>query len=162
LAPAERAFSRAIQLTPSSAHYLHELSVVYAWQQRYAEATQVAIVAAAREPENPHRLVHLAGIMTSAGDHAGAATTLEKAVELAPDNVSIRIAHNKALLALGRVDEATMVFAAFAAAYPDDTSVIGHLEFLQRQPGSFARQKMRRRDWPATAAAPTPRPSRAG
>ena len=134
LAAAERAFTRAIQLAPSSAHYLHELSVVYAYQQRFAEAVRVAIVSTAREPANPHRLVHVAAIMTNAENHAGAVETLEKAIELAPDNISIRIAHsNSALLALGRIDEAAAAFSVIAAAHPNDVSVIGHLDFLAAQ-----------------------------
>ncbi|MFO1026674.1 MAG: WcbI family polysaccharide biosynthesis putative acetyltransferase [Acetobacteraceae bacterium] len=136
--PAERAFLRAIELAPEVAHFHHELSVIHAQRKNWGAAVAAASEAIAREPSNPARLMHIAGLLAARGDHAGAASAIRKAVDMSPDNATYRIALGRALVEQGKAAEALLGFQVYALAHAEDTQVLAHLAYLQEQNGDAA------------------------
>jgi tetratricopeptide (TPR) repeat protein len=87
---AERAMLKAIELSSSTAHYWHELSVTYARQMRLSDAVAAGLRAVVEEPDNPHRLVHVGALMEMANRHADAFEAVTKAMRMAPGNEAFR------------------------------------------------------------------------
>jgi len=106
---ARRSFERALELAPGNPSVMADAAVLFTNIGRRAEAVDLGRRAAAADPLNARVQTGLGFVLGMGGDFEAALVPLRRAVELAPAIEEARAHMARALLLLGRVDDAAEV-----------------------------------------------------
>ena len=110
---ASSAYSRRVALTPNDATAHDDLADVYRAQDRFDEALVEYSIAALLDPRNTRALAGAAQVHAAAGRDEAAVALLRRVVVLDPDHREARYALGRALMRLGRTDEARRELQTF-------------------------------------------------
>ena len=122
---------KADDLAPGFMPAVVELVKIYSFQKAPAKAIAFIQSQIAKVPSNPLLYVVLADIQGQTGDLPGAATSSQKAYQLAPDNHDVVVAYSRSLVSLGHPEQAISLWSGWIAKHPSDdqaTSMLGELE----------------------------------
>jgi len=110
---ASSAYSRRVALTPNDATAHDDLADVYRAQDRFDEALVEYSIAALLDTRNTRALAGAAQVHAAAGRDEAALGLLRRVVMLDPEHREARYALGRALMRLGRTDEARRELQAF-------------------------------------------------
>lgn len=113
LEAAASAYEARARATPNAAAAHLDLAAVYRAQDRVDAARREALVAALVEPGRPAALVVVGQMHVEAGRDEPAVAVLRRAIALDPDLLEARYALARALLRMGRGEEARQELAVF-------------------------------------------------
>jgi tetratricopeptide (TPR) repeat protein len=113
LAAASRSYERRVALTPLASDARLDLGAVYQAQDRLDDALAEFLIAAVIDPKSARAFAALGQLHADRGEDEAAVRTLRRAIELDAMLLDARYAASRALLRLGRTDEAQQELQAF-------------------------------------------------
>jgi tetratricopeptide (TPR) repeat protein len=133
-----KAFSRAIEIDPTSEEAMTGLAMVYSDLGDGKRAMEM-LERVARQNPNLRTLTTLANAHEQMRDYVSAAQVLRKALEMAPENVELKRALAQNLLFSGQEDEALRLYQDIAAAEPKDAQTHLRVSQIYRQKRDFVK-----------------------
>ncbi|HSB15754.1 MAG TPA: tetratricopeptide repeat protein [Bryobacteraceae bacterium] len=136
----EKAFSRAIEIDPTSEEAMTGLAMVYSDLGDSKRAMEM-LDRVARQNPNLRTLTTLANAHEQMRDYASAAQVLRQALEMAPENIELKRALAQNLLFSGQEDEALRLYQDIAAAEPKDAQTHLRVSQIYRQKRDFVKAR---------------------
>jgi tetratricopeptide (TPR) repeat protein len=113
LAAASRSYESRVALTPLARDARLDLGAVYQAQDRLDDALAEFLIAAVIDPKSARAFAALGQLYADRGEDEAAVRTLRRAIELDATLLDARYAASRALLRLGRADEARQELQVF-------------------------------------------------
>jgi tetratricopeptide (TPR) repeat protein len=137
---AEKAYTQALTLDPSSEEALTGLAIVYSDIGDTKKAIEKLKAVTNKDP-NPRTLAALASSYEQLHDNKSAAEVLRKALELDPENSRLKRGLARNLLFSGEYDEALKYYNEVAADDPKDAEVQLRISEIYREKHDLAKAR---------------------
>jgi putative PEP-CTERM system TPR-repeat lipoprotein len=128
-----RLYKELVALTPGNPLILNNLAWA-AWQSQDPQAQSYAEQALRIAPDHPAILDTLGMIQIGRGDGKAGIANIERAVELAPDQLGIHLNLVRAYVKLGRKEDARRAGTALSARVPAGSPLAGEVDALLKSP----------------------------
>jgi len=137
---AEKAYQKILEMDPNNEDALTGLAVVYADLGDSQRSSDLLKRVTEKNP-SPRTLMALASQYEQLRQYDSAAATLQKALELQPDNPELKRAYAQNLLLADKYDEALKAYLDIAASDPKDWQSQLRLSQIYRQKKDFAKAR---------------------
>jgi tetratricopeptide (TPR) repeat protein len=139
---ARQAFSQAAVLAPQNPLFLNEAGAIYARLDQLPRAEQAYNAALAINPNDAIALAGLGTVQGDRGDNTNARKNLERAVELAPQNASVRAQYANFLVKQGDLKKAAAIGRELLAQRGDASNPELGALYIRLSESALFRQKL--------------------